>query len=119
MPGTTTGEDRTAHSSSSHPSPTTPRPTSPVNRSSACPSSAASSTNTSGPLKRPGHTTGAILAPHRVAGPTGCELPVRAHDFVYRQTLEKRPVVSSRLNYDQLRSTGNGSGSSFILKLLA
>ena len=51
----TMGEDRTAPSSSSLRGPTTPWPISPRNESSAGPSSAASSTNTSGPPKRPGH----------------------------------------------------------------
>ena len=55
MPGTTTGEDRTAHAASSHPGPTTPSPTSPRNESSAGPCSAASSANTSGPAQSPGH----------------------------------------------------------------
>ena len=54
MPGTTTGEDRTARSSSSHHGPTTPRPILPGNRSSAGQSSAASSTNTSELHESPG-----------------------------------------------------------------
>src|SRR5271167_4174243 len=54
MPGTTTGEDRTAPSISSHPGPTTLWPIFTVNRSSADQSSAASSTNTSEPHRSPG-----------------------------------------------------------------
>src|SRR6266702_4880523 len=55
MPGTTTGEDRTARSSSSHPGPATPWPIFPRNGSGVGLSSAASSTNTSEPPERPGH----------------------------------------------------------------
>ncbi len=56
MPGTTTGEDRTARSSSSRHGPATRWPISPRNRSSADQASAASSTNTSELPESPGRS---------------------------------------------------------------
>ena len=56
MPGTTTGEDRTARSSSSHHGPITSWPIFPSNRSSTGQSSAASSTNMNESRESPGHS---------------------------------------------------------------